>query len=123
MTTLDRETIEEAARSAIGGIRRRADDLGNARLDGLRNEYEQLVETLQDQYGHTRESARAEIVDFLRDLEEIDPQLPEIVADATAEVTGRKRRTPLLWLGLLLAVVAFIVAVARLRGSGTYRSF
>jgi len=123
MTTLDRETIEQAARDAIGGLRRRTNDLGSAGLDGLRNEYEQLVETLQEQYGHTRESARAEIVDFLHDLEEIDPELPEIVADATAEVMGRKRRRPFLLLGILLAVAAIVVAVARLRGPAMYRSF
>lgn len=122
MTTLDRETIEEAARGILGALRGDADAPIAEATAGLRDQYERVIETLQSQYGHTRQTAREEIVDFLSDLEAIDPALPEILADAANELTRRKsRRVPAMILGAVLAIVA-VAAWLFWRNPQTYRS-
>ena len=123
MTTLDRETIEEAARGILSAFKRGQDDgpISEAAA-GLRDQYEHVVEALQTHYGHTRQTAREEIVDFLTELEAIDPALPDIVADAANEMTGRKGRRGLT---VVVAVLGLLLAAATLlwwRNPGAYRS-
>jgi len=109
MASLDRETLKEAARGAVDALKRHNDDTAQDDLTDLRGEVERLVNTLQDQYGHTRDSAQQEIAGFLEDLKAIDPALPEIVAETAAAMTPRRNRKGLTLVGLLLAVVALVV--------------
>lgn len=110
MATLDRDAIKEAARGAVDALKRHTDEQAETELTSLRGEVERLVETLQQQYGHTRTSAKQEIAGFLEELEAIDPALPDIVAEAAAEMSHtRSRKGVMTVLGLLLAVVAVVV--------------
>ena len=123
MATLDKTTIEEAARSVLGALRGEKDSgpVSEAATD-LREQYERVVATLQSHYGHTRQTAREEIAEFLSDLEAIDPALPEIVADTANEMTGRKGRRGLA--AVIAVLVALLGAAAWLwwRSPETYRS-
>ncbi len=124
MTSLDKESLEQLARDALGALRggQPDDNPLEEAADDVRQQVERVVESIQKQYGQTRLTAREEIDGFLNDLKGIDPALPDIVADAANEMTGRKGRRGL---AVVLAVLAAVLAVATLlwwRNPDAYRS-
>ena len=123
MASLDKDTIEELARGAIDALRGGAKDdspLEEA-ADGMRQQVERVVESLQKQYGQTRLTAREEIDGFLNDLKTIDPAFPGIVADAANEMTGRKSHRGLALLGVVVALLVGAATLLWLRNPETYR--
>jgi len=124
MASLDKESIEQLARDALDALRggQTDDNPLEEAADGVRQEIERVVESLQKQYGQTRLTAREEIDGFLNDLKGIDPALPAIVADAANEMTGHKGRRGL---AVVFAVLAAVLAVATLlwwRNPDAYQS-
>lgn len=117
MATLDKEAIKDVAKGAADALRQAAATVtDSADTPDLKNEVDQLLESLQQQYGETRKSARQEIAGFLNELKAIDPALPKIVAETATAMTRRKGRGGLWIVGFLMAVVAVVVVVARQRG-------
>jgi hypothetical protein len=123
MATLDKDTIEQAARGALGVLRREQPEnaVEQAAAD-MREQVEQVVDKLQRRYGLTRQTAREDIDGFLNDLKTLDPALPGIVADAANEMTGRKGRRGLAVLALIVAVVLGVATLLWWRNTETYRS-
>ena len=124
MASLDRESIEQLARDALGALRGEPKDdnpLEEA-VGTVRQQVEQVVESLQKQYGQTRLTAREEIDGFLNDLKGIDPALPAIVAQAANEMTGHKGRRGVVLLGVVVALLVGAVTLLFLRSPETYRS-
>ena len=124
MASLDKESIEQLARDALDALRggQTDDNPLEEAADGVRQEIERVVESLQKQYGQTRLTAREQIDGFLNDLKGIDPALPAIVADAANEMTGHKGRRGL---AVVFAVLAAVLAVATLlwwRNPDAYQS-
>ena len=124
MASLDKESIEQLARDALDALRggQTDDNPLEEAADGVRQEIERVVESLQKQYGQTRLTAREQIDGFLNDLKGIDPALPAIVADAANEMTGHKGRRGL---AVVFTVLAAVLAVATLlwwRNPDAYQS-
>ena len=123
MTSLDRESIEQLARDALGALRGEPKDdnpLEEA-VGSVRQQVEQVVELLQKQYGQTRLTAREEIDGFLNDLKGIDPALPGIVAQAANEMTDHKGRRGVALLGVVVALLVGAATLLWLRSPETYR--
>ena len=123
MASLDRESIEQLARDALGALRGEPKDdnpLEEA-VGSVRQQVEQVVELLQKQYGQTRLTAREEIDGFLNDLKGIDPALPGIVAQAANEMTGHKGRRGVALLGVVVALLVGAATLLWLRSPETYR--
>ena len=124
MASLDKESIEQLARDAIDALRggQKDDNPLEEAADGVRQQVERVVESLQKQYGQTRLTAREEIDGFLNDLKGLDPTLPSIVADAANEMTGRKGRHGVVLLGVVVALLVGAATLLWLRNPETYRS-
>ena len=124
MASLDKESIEQLARDAIDALRGGQKDENplEEAADGVRQQVERVVESLQKQYGQTRLTAREEIDGFLNDLKGLDPTLPSIVADAANEMTGRKGRHGVVLLGVVVALLVGAATLLWLRNPETYRS-
>ena len=124
MASLDKESIEQLARDAIDALRGGQKDENplEEAADGVRQQVERVVESLQKQYGQTRLTAREEIDGFLNDLKGLDPTLPSIVADAANEMTGRKGRHGVALLGVVVALLVGAATLLWLRSPETYRS-
>ena len=123
MTSLDRESIEQLARDALGALRGepKDDDPLDEAVGSVRQQVEQVVESLQKQYGQTRLTAREEIDGFLNDLKGIDPALPGIVAQAANEMTDHKGRRGVALLGVVVALLVGAATLLWLRSPETYR--
>ena len=123
MTSLDRESIEQLARDALGALRGepKNDNPLEEAVGSVRQQVEQVVESLQKQYGQTRLTAREEIDGFLNDLKGIDPALPGIVAQAANEMTGHKGRRGVALLGVVVALLVGAATLLWLRSPETYR--
>ncbi len=123
MTSLDRESIEELARGALDALRggSKDDNPIEEATAGLREQYDRVVDVIRKEYGQTRQTARGEIDGFLNDLKGIDPALPAIVADAANEMTGRKGRSGLAVLGVVVALIIGAATLLWLRSPDTYR--
>ncbi len=124
MASLDRESIEELARDALGALRgeHKDDNPLEEATAGVRQQVGRVVDSLQKQYGQTRLTARDEIDGFLNDLKGIDPALPGIVADAANEMTGRKGRRGVALLGVIVALLVGAATLLWLRSPETYRA-
>ena len=124
MASLDKESIEQLARDALGALRGEPKDdnpLEEA-VGSVRQQVEQVVELLQKQYGQTRLTAREEIDGFLNDLKGIDPALPSIVAEAANEMTAHKGRRGVALLGVVVALLVGAATLLWLRSPETYRA-
>ena len=124
MASLDKDSIEQLARDALGALRGEQPDdnpLEEAAA-GVRQQVERVVDTIQKQYGQTRLTARDEIDGFLTDLKGIDPALPRIVAEAANEMTGRKGRSGLVMLGIIVALLIGAATLLWLRQPESYRA-
>jgi hypothetical protein len=123
MASLDRDSIEQLARDALGALRGEpsADGLLEEATAGVRQQVERVVDTIQKQYGQTRLTARDEIDGFLNDLKGIDPALPGIVAEAANEMTGRKDRRGVALLGVMVALLVGAATLLWLRNPEAYR--
>ena len=123
MASLDRESIEQLARDALGALRGepKNDNPLEEAVGSVRQQVEQVVESLQKQYGQTRLTAREEIDGFLNDLKGIDPALPGIVAQAANEMTGHKGRRGVALLGVVVALLVGAATLLWLRSPETYR--
>ena len=124
MASLDKESIEQLARDALGALRGEPKDdnpLEEA-VGNVRQQVEQVVESLQKQYGQTRLTAREEIDGFLNGLKGIDPALPSIVAEAANEMTAHKGRRGVALLGVVVALLVGAATLLWLRSPDTYRS-
>ena len=123
MASLDRESIEQLARDALGALRGepKDDDPLDEAVGSVRQQVEQVVELLQKQYGQTRLTAREEIDGFLNDLKGIDPALPGIVAQAANEMTDHKGRRGVALLGVVVALLVGAATLLWLRSPETYR--
>ncbi len=124
MASLDKDTIEDLARGALDALRggHKDDSPLDEAADGVRQQVERVVESLQKQYGQTRLTAREEIDGFLSDLKGIDPALPSIVAQAANEMTARKGRSGLALLAVVVALLVGAATLLWLRSPETYRS-
>lgn len=124
MASLDKDSIEQFARDALGALRgeQKDDNLLEEATAGVRQQVERVMDTIQKQYGQTRLTARDEIDGFLNDLKGIDPALPGIVADAANEMTGRKSRRGLALLGVVVALLVGAATLLWWRNPDTYRA-
>ena len=123
MASLDKDTIEDLARGALDALRRSPKDDSpiEEATAGLREQYDRVVGVIRQEYGQTRQTARGEIDGFLSDLKGIDPALPGIVAEAANEMTGRKNRSGLALLGVVVALIIGAATLLWLRSPDTYR--
>lgn len=123
MASLDKDTIEDLARGALDALRgsHKDDSPLEEAADGVRQQVERVVESLQKQYGQTRLTARDEIDGFLNDLKGIDPALPGIVADAANEMTSHKSRRGMVLLGVIVALLVGAATLLWLRHPDAYR--
>ena len=123
MASLDKDTIEELARGALDALRgnQKADSPIEEATAGLREQYDRVVGVIRQEYGQTRQTARGQIDGFLSDLKGIDPALPGIVAEAANEMTGRKNRSGLALLGVVVALIIGAATLLWLRSPDTYR--
>ncbi len=123
MASLDKDTIEDMARGALDALRRGSKDDSpiEEATAGLREQYDRVVETIRQEYGQTRQTARGEIDGFLSDLKGIDPALPGIVAEAANEMTGRKKRSGVAVLGMILLLIIGAATLLWWRSPDTYR--
>ena len=123
MASLDKDTIEDLARGALDALRRSPKDDSpiEEATAGLREQYDRVVGVIRQEYGQTRQTARGQIDGFLSDLKGIDPALPGIVAEAANEMTGRKNRSGLALLGVVVALIIGAATLLWLRSPDTYR--
>ena len=123
MASLDKDTIEDLARGALDALRRSPKDDSpiEEATAGLREQYDRVVGVIRQEYGQTRQTARGQIDGFLNDLKGIDPALPGIVAEAANEMTGRKNRSGLALLGVVVALIIGAATLLWLRSPDTYR--
>jgi hypothetical protein len=124
MASLDKDSIEQFARDALGALRgdQKDDTLLEEATAGVRQQVERVMDSLQKQYGQTRLTARDEIDGFLNDLKGIDPALPGIVAEAASAMTGRKSRRGMALLGVVVALLVGAATLVWLRHPETYRA-
>ena len=123
MASLDKESIEQLARGALDALRgdRKDDSPLDEAADGVRQQIERVVDSLQKEYGQTRQTARGEIDGFLNDLKGIDPALPAIGAEAANGMPGRKGHRGLARLGVVVALIIGAATLLWLRSPDTYR--
>ena len=123
MASPDKDTIEDLARGALDALRRSPKDDSpiEEATAGLREQYDRVVGVIRQEYGQTRQTARGQIDGFLSDLKGIDPALPGIVAEAANEMTGRKNRSGLALLGVVVALIIGAATLLWLRSPDTYR--
>lgn len=108
--TLNNKEVKTKVKELEGAVLDQLEEAASEDISTLDNEYERVLDALQERHGLTRQAAQEHIAGLLEGIESLNTSVEDIAAE-TALLPGGKRRGRGGLLALLLAAVVLVIVL------------